>query len=66
MLKTKKEGIEMTIIIQQKLKSGVRTTTGKLISDSIGVITAAVLNSQGSYSIRRFQKAKIANYVVVE
>lgn len=57
----------MTVIINQLTKSlKVKTTSGKLISDDLGFITAVVYDKKGSGSIKRFQKSKIANYTIVD
>ena len=67
MLKTKmKEGNNMTVIINKLTKSGVKTISGKLISDGLGVITALIYDAKGSSSIKRFKKENIANYQIID
>ena len=56
----------MNVIINQSLKSGVKTTSGKLIQNGSSFITAVVYDKQGSSSIKRFNKSMIANYSIVD
>lgn len=57
----------MTVIINQLTKSlKVKTTSGKLLSDGMGFITAVVYDKNGSSNIKRFNKSKISNYSIVD
>lgn len=61
-----KEGDTMTVIINKLTRSGVKTISGTLISNGLGVITALIYDAKGSSSIKRFKKENIANYQIID